>query len=326
MSELWQSTGVNQDPSLATDYPFVAPSDDLRYIFGDMFLAYDDDSCSFELPLSVTFLSGFDQALPSRRDITISDVNGNVVFDSSAASYSSSFFGSVLEVMEWIGDSGVLRATRHTYPPQYAAGVTYASSFTPVNGILSSRAVMKLPQRVRSIRVGLVKLTGSVTLVEGYNVNLTSSSPALVDGGRYTKKITIRANPGDGVGRYPGCADAVPAIFTINTISPASNGNFTWDASGCYRLQRPVELTTTDPRKVVLTDAHALTMYNDCSPCCTDDDFVKVYRGLTNLWNKYQALGVTAEAIRDQFTANIARWEAQRTCRLAQPLKLVFNG
>jgi hypothetical protein len=325
MADNWTSTGVNQDPGQGTNYPFQSPSADVRYLLGDLWLAYDDDTCGYQLPLQVTRLAGFNQSSPARREIKISDAVGTVVFDSTEATYTASLFGTHLEVLQWKLGDAVLRATRHVSPPQYAPTQTYAADFAPVDGTLSARAYMRMPQRVRSIRVGLTKLSGDIVFKEGYNINLTAATPAIVDGGRRQNTITIRGNPGDGIGRLPGCEGVVTAIQRINTISPAASGNFTMDASGCYRIQRPVALTSTEPRKVVLTNAHALQFFNDCQPCCTCNDYVRTYRGLTNVWNQYQAMGAQAEAIRDTFASNVARWNAQRACRIAQPIKLVLN-
>jgi hypothetical protein len=67
-------------------------------------------------------------------------------------------------------------------------------------------------------------------------------------------------------------------------------------------------------------------VWNDCRPCCSCDDFVRTYRGLKRLWDRWKAIAGRAEAARDTFASNRDRWLAQRECRLNHPLRLVAAG
>jgi hypothetical protein len=52
---------------------------------------------------------------------------------------------------------------------------------------------------------------------------------------------------------------------------------------------------------------------------------VRTYRGLKRQWALWSAVAQTAEAARDTFAANIARWDAARDCKLNNPARLVTS-
>lgn len=176
-----------------------------------------------------------------------------------------------------------------------------------------------------------------------------TATKSVIVGTRRTSKIQIKAEPGDGLGTYDDCTelyDPAPPIKQINGASPDDAGNLILDAEGCLRSQRPVYLESelperlyhyyssdlvTDPYPVQgITDtaderyAAALELHNDCGPCCDCDYFIRTYQGLKRQWNLWKTLAEEAEDIRDLYVENRDIWLAQKTCREANPVRLVL--
>lgn len=328
MTATWQSAGIEQGAATqyGSSYPFRAPVPaSIQYLLCDFWLSYPDDQCGYVLPLQVTTLNGFDTT-EDLKQIVVSDANGTVVFD-TATSVTSIFnaWGRSLMTLFFKNATCALRCTMHTVPPPWAPDTTYAAVIHP-NAVLDARAYQRVPRRVRSITVGSRRFTGTPLILSGgYNMGLATAMPASTDGGRKTSAVTLNATPGLGLGQTDACGDAATNVLQISNIKPDANGNLTFDMDGCYRLQRPVTITNTNPRTAALTNPSALQLFNDCAPCCSCQDFVNTYNGVRKLFNTYQALGAQAEAVRDQFQLNIDRWNAQKTCRQANNLKLVLN-
>lgn len=78
------------------------------------------------------------------------------------------------------------------------------------------------------------------------------------------------------------------------------------------------------PQAYKLVADNTLQLYNDCEPCCNCDDFVRTYRGIWRLFNRYTDIGQNIEAARDQLQANIDRWNRQKACRQAAPLRVAL--
>ncbi len=94
-----------------------------------------------------------------------------------------------------------------------------------------------------------------------------------------------------------------------------------------------MRVTNLDPRQVELFEetltveqaAAAIQVMNDCGPCCECDDFVNTYEGLRKLDDRYHALGERAEAARDQYALNLARWQNARECFIKTPMRMVIR-
>lgn len=373
--ELRQTLAVNQGTRYGNDYPFVDPSEDIQLLLGDMFLAYEDDNCGFEFPFRVSWMYGFGTvangpiggyAAPTHAlDIIIVDANDAVVFNSveaDPADFSQTAWSSSLETVEWKTDAGVLRLTRHTEWPEWYDGGNLNEYIEPTSGVIDPRTYMRMPRRVKSIRVGLQQMDGDIKLAEGFNIRLRPVDVESDDGGRFRQRLEIRATPGDGLGRQPGCEDAELLVKRINGVEATEGGDFKLEPVGCYWYKRPADIVSAvNPRTAQLaapnldtqgsdygvalnqllpftnidTEANLrlamenensmMQLLNDCSPCCECEDYVVTYRALSRVYNSYLALGNRAEAVRDQHVDNIARWESQLACRLANPLRLTLD-
>jgi hypothetical protein len=339
-TDWYEPITVNQPVFSGSDYPFVKPSDDIRFLLGDFYLAYDNADCAYVLPLKVAWLSGFGEVaadLPEgmptpvhAQDILVTDANGIIVFDSTTAvDFVQVAWGDNKQVVEWKTVTGVARLVR------YLGSVSvFPQHIVPESGELDGRTYRAMSKRITSVRVGLQTLAaGNLDWLNGYNIRMTPQALPRIDGGRLATSLEVRARPGDGLGRLPGCEDAAAILRKINQIGPDAAGNFTLDGEGCFRVQRPTALVSADPRQVDiaypgLTAAEALASLqytNDCGPCCECNDFVRVYEGLRNVNNRYMTMGDRAEAVRDMLADNIERWEGQMACRTAKPMRLTLN-
>jgi hypothetical protein len=267
------------------------------------------------------------------KDILIRDNNGVTVFDSTTASrFVAVPFGGRLESLQWETDTQVLRATRHTAPKTGEIPMTLSEIIVPTNGEMDGRTYNRLPNRVKSFKVGLITVKAeNVIWEEGFNLNMDVQDIVSVEGGRRVQPIAFRAQPGDGIGQVPACDEEDPPVRRINTVGPDDSGNFKVDTADCYRVQRPVDITNERPRQASIAAdgltaeqaAAAIEILNDCGPCCECDDFVRTYEGLRKLDNRYISLGGRAEGARDQLGLNLTRWENGRLCRVENPFRVV---
>lgn len=188
-----------------TNYPFVRPSVDLRWLISDLWFAHSDVSA--RPPLFVRQLLHFGRPLllepPGSEfehacDIVLADSASNVVCDTrQAVAYTGRAFGTRFYIHEWLFLDKVCRVVQHTKlrMEQLEAlritedGVLVTTEarqqriieqlsspipifLTPEDGELDERSHELLPERVTSIQVGTDILTGNVNLVAGYNMQL----------------------------------------------------------------------------------------------------------------------------------------------------------
>lgn len=308
-------TAVDQRPWGGTDHPFAGPSS-YALLLTDFYLDYADPLARFEPPFTLAWLynvgslaggsrpAGITPAHPI--DLTVKDALGAVVFNSTLASYSATAWGSERTVSQWIGATAVCRiVSRSPQAAEFHIDEEPGMSLSP-------RTYRRTPARVTGIKVGSQVFTGRVRLQAGYNIALgVPASAAPADGAQALAVMTIDAVPGAGAGLAPACADVVPTIRTIDRVGPNSGGNFIIQADDCLRLQIPTS-----------GGGGELTLASDCQPCCSCEAFVNTYRGLSRMWTRWQALATSAEAARNEYAANVARWTAQAACRAGQPAAL----
>ena len=335
-------TAVNQQPFGGTDYPFAALQR-IGCTVTDFYLSYDDIDCRFERPFFLHWVHGIGieptslsvsagTPTPTHTvDLVITDVNGEVVFDSTTADRFRITTWGDRRIGQWETDGSHAVARLVWRDSQKTAFFT--DEFP--GAALDHRTLNRLAKRVRSVRVGLQKFTDVLGFSEGYNVGLTLPAPAIppVDGGRFFTQIGISASPGDGLGVAPGCEDTQAVIRRINKQSPLSGGNFILELDGCYRMQFPVVIgadmsgnrtATLSGFSLTQEQLHsALLMINDCTPCCKCSYYVRTYEGLKRQWFNWLDTAHTLEHVRDVYRDNRDRWLAQLQCRLDHPLRAV---
>lgn len=364
-----QPIAVDQPTGGGSNYPFSRPSDDIKQLIGDLFVSFDDLDDLIEFPIRVAWMAGFGSiavspitGYPSQvnsHDMLLLDANDVVVFNSTHANkFTSSVWDNRLLVLEWtVDDVNILRCVKHVAwtAEDFISGQyrQYDNHIVPDNGLLSIECCYKLPKRVTSIQVGLTSFRGSsVSIQEGYNIGLTqpqtispidgssinlgltSIQKPLVVGSRKSTKVQISAEPGSGLGAFPGCVSTARDIKTINRVASNSFQNFTFDSSGCIRLQRVVSLTSAEPREfgygalsLSSTEARAaIELHNNCKPCCDCLYFARTYQGLKRQWFLYRAIGVNAENVRDTYKNNVDRWLTQKNIRESDTLRNLIQS
>lgn len=358
-----QGIGVNQPPGGGLDYPLVAPSSEIRYLLADAYLAYEDpsdyaDVVPFQRPFSIGWLYGVGSGASSppswaptpthAADIVILDATGAVVFDSTQAvpqnnpelphydpypAYSSKAWGNNYFIYEWRTDTAVCRLVVYTTwspdntpPPQ-----DYATNIAPANGVLDERVCYRMPKRVKSLLVVLDQLQRTaVEWVEGYNIKLTDLGPSNTPGGRNVRQIQIDASPGEGQGIFPDCVTPPRVLRTINGVGPNAAGDFLLGATNCYWVRQPTTLISSEPRitrpTVEIDPASPqLQLGNDCSPCCTCDEFIDSALLLNQRQSQYvDVVNIVQDDIL-LYNDNVQRWETQQTCRETTPLRLTLQ-
>lgn len=356
-----QPIGINQPPGGGTNYPFVKPSSDIKYLLGDLFVSFDDLDDTYAFPLKVSWMYGFGTNVvapppgyPSpthAQDIIVTDANDVVVFDSTTASkFTSDAWDSRLLILEWTNTDSVLRCVQHTEWTQAdiddGLTQTYDDYIEPASGVLQVDTWYKMPKRITSLQVGVttVNQTNVVTFSEGYNMSIGQSDLAiaaqplprfgdakpLVEGTRASSSVLFASESGAGLGIFPGCSDQVLEIKTLNRVASNAYQNFTYDTEGCIRSQRPVGLTSSFPREFdyasfVLPAAEAaaaIETLNDCTNCCDCTYFAQTYQGLKRQWFLYRDVAEQAETARNLYQENIDRWEIQKTIRERDTLRL----
>lgn len=329
--------GVNQPPGGGDQYPFVSESE-LKLLIADFYLAYRDETCQFVRPFSIKWIHGFgcdDVAVPitpvNDLDILIVDANDQTVFSSlTATEFNVQNWGALLRVVQWSDDDqNVCRLVQYGGWPADTEPVTFPIYQAPVSAILDERTLERRLPVVRSMRVDLGQAYSErIRWQNGHNTLWTVETPEVADGQRTVTYLTIDAVPGAGRGLFPADCDDEDqvTIKRINGVEADEHGNFTLDATGCHRIERPVfEVLETGARRAVAVIDHTLQLFNDCGPCCGCDDFINTYEGIRRLRDRYADLVVRANIVRTKYMSNLERFESQRACRLAEPLRLALR-
>jgi hypothetical protein len=297
-------TAVNQPPGGGSLYPFIEDCPLLPGIL-DFYLSYEDADCAYTFPFH---LEVHDTIL------VVTDDAGTLIctFDTSAAITRP---WGTRTIYQWQGYTVVMRLV--------------ATALVAGTGILDPRTADRVPSRVRSIIIGLQTFDLDVLFESGYNIQMSGADTVRTDGDRYVEQINMDAVPGAGMGRQPGCAETVPLVRRINAIEPDASGNFVIEADDCFRTQ----LATTNDGDQENYDypplppdqaKSAVVLFQDCHPCYDCDYFVRTYRGLKRVWNKWLAVAQQAEAVRDVYESNRDRWLKQLQCRTDNPVQLVL--
>jgi hypothetical protein len=341
--------GVVQ-PQSGLDYPFVAPTVDVRYLVADFFLSYDDPGeyddavAVFRPPFRIKYLYNVGcedndppVGFPALRngvdaEVVVVDANNNVVFDSTASNteYQEEQWSANYKLYRWQTVDGTCELVAYT---TWAATdddkKTYAKYLAPINATLDPRATYKMPKRVRQISVnnGGTRTSGlksNINFRNGYNTTLITAEPT-VNNFRLSTAVLFNAVAGSGSGKYQNCTTdetgaAIQPVQQINGIQTA-NGDFLISGTDCVWARRP---TTRDqaggvnPSGVVHQQIGA-----DCPPCCECSDYVDTALYMNQVQSQYMLIGSRVNDVKLYHEQNVARWQDQRTCSV-NPLKLLL--
>jgi hypothetical protein len=314
--------GINQAPGNGSDYPFVQQSE-LGWALLDVYLSYADDTCYINAPFYISIYPTAVSPVPAGT-VNIRDKDNAIVFSGTLGAGQA--WGTDRLICEMLNDTGVLRLVLHKPCFQTLPLNTWTIATEP----LDPRTYSKVPKRLETVRVGLDAQGGALALYAGYNVVLEPQDVTNDDGGRFKTRFLIDGVPGAGLGRLTGCDPDAQPIRTINQIGPDAFGNFNMQWDACYRGQRraTVDYGEAEPVGMFASDTtrHSFRVFNDCQPCQACNYFVRTYRGLKVLWDRYATIATTAETVRDQFVSNVARWDAAADCRGKRSLQVIFTA
>lgn len=263
-------------PQSGIDYPLFRPSEDIRYLFADFWLAFDDTNeydggIPFTPPYHVYWVSGlgcepvdspsedsssavvefettagYAPTAVHAADIVIADNDGRIVFDSTrdtVTTFSTKAWGDRLWIYEWRTDKDetCFLVTHTAWTANDSPEPTnYPTEIYPEDAQLIQRTVMKLPKRVRSLTVILDNFRRSPAEFEaGYNMFIDVGATEAPDGRRRTTPFVFNATAGAGLGIYPGCETEPLVIRTVNGIGPNTEGDFYLSATDCYWVRQP---------------------------------------------------------------------------------------
>lgn len=340
-----RGVGVIQARS-GLDYPFFAPSEDVRYLVADFYLAYEDKTISGQyqppaLPLRIKYLYNFgciENTPPSgfptpagNPGIVIVDANNSVVFDSitNAYPYVTRAWGADYTVFEWHAPTATCRALVYkTWPETDDDKRNYDVYLAPVNAVLDSRTLYRIPNRVQTISVKNADMLngpyrGAVVFQNGWNTEIAAGITTTTNL-RVDTPITFSAVAGSGDGKYP-CdtgfdIEIVKFITQINGVAGAK-GDFILSGKDCLWLRRPTDYTDGGAALSATADLH---IGADCKPCCACEDYASTAMYMNYVRNRYKLIGVRTEEVRSVHESNIARWNEYRACSLQTPMRLIF--
>lgn len=322
------------------DYPLVAPSEDIRYLVADFYLAFDGPA-AFPLRIAHLYNVGCLENVPAETfptprpdgaaEIVVHDNDGQAIFDSSAGVLSENVYdwGTDYRVYEWTTARAVCRLVVYiTWDATDDSKKNYDKYLTPTSAVLDARAVYAMPQRITSLRVRnggttSAELRGNITLRNGYNTTTVKGATTTTKF-RTDTAVTLGASAGSGSGKYP-CASDGPApigkaITRINGVS-ATNGDFLLAASDCIWSRRPLDYTGETP---VMSATAQQQIGADCKPCCACTDYASTALYMNHIRDRYALIGTRAEAVRARHESNIARWNEYRLCSTQTPLRLIL--
>jgi hypothetical protein len=327
-------SGVGLSQGSGLDYPFLAPTDDIRYLLADLYFGFEDegdydaDIPHSVAPYSVAYLYGLgciENGAPEwtptpthAADIILKDAGGNIVFDSTTvADFAEYDWGPAWKIYEWYDETRVCRLAVHTaWSPETTQPTprNYNVHILPEDGRLNNRAVHRLPKRVRSVSAVLDTISRQAfDLQAGNNIELLVAPAVFLDGGRAETRITINVVPGKGTGVYDDCGEPVQYIRRINDVAANKYGEFFFVASECLYVRTPLEVVTTSP--LVLRPKYAedplaphLEIGNDCGRCCDCNDFVALAYDMNDLAGTFREIGQTVDAALVLYQENRTRW------------------
>jgi hypothetical protein len=342
--------GVIQ-PQSGLDYPFVQPSDDVRYLIADFYLAYEDDT-TITFPLRISQITGAACVTNGDRvDVVVVDAAGHVVINTAAVTDPVTEYAAE----DWVTDNVVIyriytwqTASVVCRMAVYAAWTAadpdervFDDPLMPDNAILDARTTYKMPKRLRSISVRQLSgpavagpYKGNITFVNKYNTELVAAAQT-ANNFRLNTKVTLSASSGSGFGYYPRCDDGtansnlagVP-IKTINGVAPNEYGDFFVSATDCLYARRPTVLAGNQLHPLVNPTTQSndvLKMGADCSPCCKCDDYYNVATHMNYVADRYRLIGArVVNSVKTIHQQNVLKWSDQRACSINNPIKLLM--
>lgn len=350
-----QGIGVIQ-PQSGLDYPFIDPSDDVRFLFADFFLSYDDPAdyginvAPYALPFRISWISGIgcdtfaeedSLAAEHSADLIVVDANNNIVLDTrEAQEFTERAWGLDYKIYEWQARQtentpvgAVCRAVVYTSWPESfeVPAQNYPQYLTPASAVLDGRATYRLPKRVLSLSVSAGNQTAatltelrSIALLEGYNMQIRAGALTSANQLR-NAEIAFAAIPGAGEGQYSDCdSTPSPVIRSIGGGTANKYGDFLLASSDCGYVRVPTTHGESGVNPVTVNNFPVISIGDDCPPCCDCPDYVNLALYMNRLHARYKLVGDRAHETKLLYEANKNRWETQYDCRMSTPLRVIL--
>ena len=345
-----QGVGIVQ-PQSGLDYPFVMPSEDIRYLIADFYLSLDQENLAVAEDLATFHISNLygvgcvENSVPAdfltpthAADIRVRDQNNVIVFDSSMTNtqFLETIWDDNYKFYSWKNASGVCNLLAYTSWAATDDGKRFYDKYlVPQNGTLDSRAVYVIPKRLLSIRVGTnpaaERFTGNIIFANGYNTEINAGEQTIADFLTNTN-VTFTATAGSGKGKYSTCGDdpapTIAPIKKINGIS-APTGDFLLAAADCLYARVPTKKlgndvvpdSYTDEGDVVRTP---LAVGAVCDACCKCDDYVNLANTINQYRDQYAYIGARVTEVKNIHEQNIQKWLDAQACGLENPLRVLL--
>lgn len=151
--------------------------------------------------------------------------------------------------------------------------------------------------------VDIMDADGVITLLEGYNVDLSTREIGSLDlldtpENEDTTSIVIQAAPGLGQGVAP------PEVQVAPTYLVSLNNNVYADSDGAVALSQQGECH----RFIANPAGNEITVYNDCDPCCDCPDYAGPVVTMKNYWEELDAIRVTLISTVALYNQHVELW------------------
>lgn len=309
-------TGVEFEGS---DYPFVKPSANVRYLLADVWISHYVVAAVG--PLHISNMYNFNRIyegtyyVPGQNlvDLIIKDANNLTIINTTTAlSYRGTPFGSRFFIHEWIFSDRICRVIQHKRLSDKYQTDTVPSNLVPTNGVLDERTNDLMPARVLEFIVGSEVLSGDVVFQAGWNMEIirnpvSGHGTSIIDTSALFPNTTenviaentleFEAVAGAGAGQYPGCLpnDEI-GLRRINNVPPTQQGDFRLDGQGCILVAPPYVIG--DPTHIIPS---ALEISNQCGPCRPCANYVDAYRELRDVHANLASISSRAQHDRDRY-------------------------
>lgn len=269
-------------PPAVAAFPFRPGSD--RGTVEDLYLYLDRP---VRPPVSV---AGPSSSASGGSDFQFEDAGSTPLFDTAGAVHTVRQWSSQFDLHRWRHGNDHLSVL-------VKAGV---GPYAPPGSVLDERAWGAANPSVRVIVVNGVEISaGRVVIKGGYNMDVSADVAA--------GTVTLAAVSGGGEGVYADCGPGDPVLRTVSRTPPSTAGAFQLTGAECLSVSAA---------------ENAVVITGDCRPCLDCEDIIRLYKALKQADAAGAALAARLANSIAQYNDAVARWNAQRDCREAEPLKI----
>jgi len=271
-----------------------------RDAFLDFFIFLNDDPES----LSLTYIARYGNVLTLR----FTDYSGDAVIESTVDFSTLQPYTQLTLLQDLIAPEELTLVGYVTV----GEGLLSFPDLTPIEYSVSKLDLVEStwqvkPESLRQLDVDaltdIVDADGYITLLEGYNVQLSVHSPGALDfpdipDNEDTTSIVLQAAPGLGQGVAPPDVVVTPTYLVSlnNTVYANSDGEVSISqGDDCHRM-------------VSAPGDNAIMLYNDCNPCCDCGDYAGPVTVMQNYWEELAAIRLQLLATVSLYNLHVLLW------------------